>query len=94
MRGKTGDCWASHLEVEPEAPQGSMGVPHGKFEVEALSYKELEIKNVGSGCSRDVGRVRLERYRVVRRLGRQKQSCQPGCGAWSETGGITADERT
>ena len=57
-----------------------MGVPYGKFEVEALSYEELEIKNVGSGCSRDVGGVRLERYRVVRCLGRQEQSCQPGCG--------------
>lgn len=49
-----------------------MRVPYREFKVEALSYEELEVKHVGSGGSRDVGRVRLERYRVVRRLGRQE----------------------
>lgn len=72
MRGKAGDGWASYLQVEPEAPQGTMRVPYREFKVEALSYEELEVKHVGSGGSRDVGRVRLERYRVVRRLGRQE----------------------
>jgi len=85
VREKAGDLWASHLQVEPEAPQGAMGVPYGKFKVEALSDEELEVENVRSGCSRDVGGVRVERDGIVRRFGRQKQRCQPGCG--SETGG-------
>lgn len=80
VREKTGGWWASHLEVEPEAPQGAMGVVYGKFKVEALSYEKLEVENVRSGCPGDVGGVRVERDGIVRRLGREKQRCQPGCG--------------
>lgn len=57
MSGRADEWWASHLEVKPEAPQGAMGVPYRKVEAQALSHEELQVKDVGRGCTRDVGRV-------------------------------------
>lgn len=66
-----------YLNIEPNAPERAVCVPHGEFEPEALCDEEFEVKDVVRCSLRDVRRVLLERYGVVRRLRGEEQRGEP-----------------
>ncbi len=65
---QTGQEAKWYLNVEPDAPERAVCVPHGEFEAEALCNEELEVKDIARCRLGDMRRVLLERYGVVRRL--------------------------
>lgn len=55
-----------------------MGVPHRKFEPQALGNEELEVKDIRRCCPGYVLRIHLKGYGVIGSLCGQEQRSQPG----------------